>query len=116
MIRYEGVYDEGPYALRSQRLKRLAEEGIIPKGTVPHEVMHPLTPDWDAMSKEEQRLSCRAMETYAAMVESIDINVGKMIEYLKQTGEYDRTFIVFMSDNGAEGAALEAVRKSMTEL
>jgi arylsulfatase len=45
------------------------------------------------------------METYAGMVDSIDVNVGKVIDYLKKTGEYDNTMIVFMSDNGAEGAA-----------
>jgi arylsulfatase len=45
------------------------------------------------------------METYAGMVDSIDLNIGKIIEYLKRTGEYDNTFVVFMSDNGAEGAA-----------
>ncbi|VDB85257.1 unnamed protein product [Peniophora sp. CBMAI 1063] len=48
------------------------------------------------------------MEVYAAMVECIDINVGKVIAHLKRTGEYDDTFICFMSDNGAEGAAYEA--------
>lgn len=39
------------------------------------------------------------------MVDSIDHNVGKVMDYLKRSGEYDNTFIVFMSDNGAEGAA-----------
>jgi len=38
-------------------------------------------------------------------VESIDNSVGKVVDYLKKTGEYDNTFIVFMSDNTAEGAA-----------
>lgn len=45
------------------------------------------------------------METYAGMVELIDDNVGRVLDYLKAAGEYDNTFIVFMSDNGAEGAA-----------
>ncbi|CAK7234121.1 hypothetical protein SCUCBS95973_008827 [Sporothrix curviconia] len=43
------------------------------------------------------------------MVDTIDVNVGRVVEYLKKTGEYDNTFILFMSDNGAEGAALEAI-------
>jgi arylsulfatase len=45
------------------------------------------------------------MEAYAGMVDSIDVNVGRVVDYLKKTGEYDNTMIVFMSDNGAEGAA-----------
>ncbi len=61
--------------------------------------------EWDSLTAEEKKLSSRAMEAYAGMVDSIDVNVGKVVEYLKKTGEYDNTFIVFMSDNGAEGAA-----------
>jgi arylsulfatase len=40
-----------------------------------------------------------------ARVDSIDVHGGKIIEYLRETGEYDNTFIGSMSDNGAEGAA-----------
>ena len=43
------------------------------------------------------------MEIYAAMVENLDHNIGRLIRYLKATGEYDNTFIFFQSDNGAEG-------------
>jgi arylsulfatase A-like enzyme len=67
---------------------------------VPHEVVHPVTPEWEDFTDHEKALSCRAMETYAAMVDQIDSNVGEVVEYLKQMGEYDNTFIVFMSDNG----------------
>ncbi|RSH83797.1 hypothetical protein EHS25_005412 [Saitozyma podzolica] len=106
--KYKGKYDEGPFALRQRRLARLTELGIISPDVVPHEVVHPVTPEWEDFTDHEKALSCRAMETYAAMVDQIDTNVGEVVEYLKQTGEYDNTFIVFMSDNGAEGAALEA--------
>lgn len=88
-------------------MKRLVELGIIDSSVVPHEVM--TTPqgvgEWDDLSEEEKKLSSGAMEAYAGMVDSIDVNVGKIIDYLKEKGEYDNTFIVFMSDNGAEGAA-----------
>ena len=43
------------------------------------------------------------MEIYAAMVENLDHNIGRLIGYLKRTGQYDNTFIFFQSDNGAEG-------------
>ena len=105
--RYKGVYDDGPYALRERRLKKLVELGIIDEDIVPHKVEtgEVGAEGWDSLSPEEKKQSIRAMETYAGMVDSIDINVGKVIEYLKTTGEYHNTFIVFMSDNGAEGAA-----------
>lgn len=101
------MYDDGPYALRERRLKKLTEMGIIDETVVPHKVetVTQGVGEWDTFSPDEKKLSSRAMETYAGMVESIDINVGKIIEYLKQTDEYDNTFIIFMSDNGAEGAA-----------
>ncbi|KAJ5153377.1 alkaline-phosphatase-like protein [Penicillium canariense] len=109
--RYKGVYDDGPYALRDRRLESLVEMGIIDESVIPHKVETSTTGsgEWDELTAEERKLSSRAMETYAGMVDSMDMNIGKMVEYLKRTGEYDNTFIVFMSDNGAEGAALEAI-------
>lgn len=101
------MYDDGPYALRERRLKKLVELGIIDESVVPHKIETETmgVGEWDELTPEEKKLSSRAMEAYAGMVDSIDINVGKVVEYLKETGEYDNTFIVFMSDNGAEGAA-----------
>ncbi|KAJ5111379.1 alkaline-phosphatase-like protein [Penicillium argentinense] len=109
--KYKGVYDDGPYALRERRLNRLTEMGIIEESVVPHgvETTTQNVGEWDELTAEEKKLSSRAMETYAGMVDSMDVNVGKVIEYLKKIGEYDDTFIVFMSDNGAEGAAMEAI-------
>lgn len=101
------MYDDGPYALRERRLKKLVELGIISASVVPHAVETDTqgVQEWDEFSSEEKKLSSRTMEAYAGMVDSIDVNIGKVVEYLKSTGEYDNTFIVFMSDNGAEGAA-----------
>lgn len=110
--RYRGVYDQGPVALREARLNKLVELGIISADVVPHEMVDMGDVKWDDMSEDEKKISSRTMETYAGMVDSIDYNVGKVIDYLKQSGEYDNTFIVFMSDNGAEGAAFEAIHKS----
>ena len=42
------------------------------------------------------------MEIYAAMVDDLDVYVGKLVNYLKEIDEFDNTFILFMSDNGAE--------------
>lgn len=47
------------------------------------------------------------------MVDQIDENIGRVMEYLKATGELDNTFVLFMSDNGAEGAAMEALPVSL---
>ena len=63
---------------------------------------------WDSMTPEERARSARAMEIFAGMVETVDQNVGRTLDYLRETGELENTFVLFMSDNGAEGASIEA--------
>ncbi|OJD29564.1 arylsulfatase [Diplodia corticola] len=106
--KYKGVYDDGPDALRLKRLQRLKDLGMIPKDVEPHPVVADEVKEWNELTPEEKAKSCRAMEVFAAMVESIDANVGKVVDYLRETGELDNTFVCFLSDNGAEGAAYEA--------
>ncbi|THW89708.1 alkaline phosphatase-like protein [Aureobasidium pullulans] len=105
---YKGVYDEGPEVLRQTRLQRMQEIGLIARGVEPHAVIADEVKAWDALTSEEKAKSAKAMEVFAAMVECIDANVGKVVDYLEQTGELDNTMVCFMSDNGAEGAAYEA--------
>ena len=51
----------------------------------------------------------RKMELYAAMVEYMDDQIGRVFDYLKDIGEYDNTIVIFISDNGAEGNDLRAM-------
>lgn len=105
---YKGVYDEGPDVLREKRLQRMKEMGLCSEDVTPHPVVADEVKDWKELTPEEKAKSCKAMEIFAAMVECIDDNVGKVVDYLEETGELDNTFVCFMSDNGAEGAAYEA--------
>ncbi|KAF2105432.1 alkaline-phosphatase-like protein [Lophiotrema nucula] len=105
---YRGVYDNGPDILRDRRLQRLKDLGMIPQDVKPHPVVADDVKPWSEMSAFEKNMSARAMECFAGMVEAIDYNVGRVIDHLKDIGEYDNTYICFMSDNGAEGAAYEA--------
>jgi arylsulfatase A-like enzyme len=106
--KYRGVYDEGPDALRMKRLERLKELGMIAPDVTPHPVVADEVKEWADLTADEKAKSCRAMECFAGMVECIDVNVGKVVSYLEEIGELDNTFVCFMSDNGAEGAAYEA--------
>ncbi len=108
IARYRGVYDDGPDALRARRLERLVELGLVAEGVVPHPVVAE-APEWTALSPAERAASARAMEVYAAMVDRIDRNVGRVVAQLKASGRFDDTVIVFLSDNGAEGAIVEAM-------
>lgn len=105
---YKGVYDEGPDVLRLERLKRLKEMGLVAQDVEPHPVVADEVKPWVELTPEEKAKSSKAMEVFAAMVECIDYNVGKVVNYLEETGELDNTFVCFMSDNGAEGAAYES--------
>lgn len=107
--KYRGVYDDGPEQLRQRRLQRLKELGMIDHDVEPHPVVaEEEYPEWAEMTPEQRAKSARAMEVFAGMVECIDYNVGKVVDYLESIGELDNTFVCFMSDNGAEGAAYEA--------
>lgn len=106
--KYRGRYDAGPDALRQERLTRLRELGLIEGDVTPHPVV-PLTAEWEALTDEERVRSARTMEVYAAMVDRMDWNVGRVLEKLEAKGVLDNTVILFLSDNGAEGAQLEAL-------
>ena len=85
--------------LRSRRLRRLKELGLVPEDVQPHSVEnYQSEPHWSRMSSDSQVKSARAMEAYAGMVEVIDMNIGKVINQLEDDGELENTVIVFMSD------------------
>jgi arylsulfatase A-like enzyme len=106
---YHGRYDAGPDALRESRLAALKRLGLCAPDVVPHPVVADGAAQWSDMTADEQAISARTMEVYAAMVDRMDWNVGRVIHYLEQTGELNDTIVIFMSDNGAEGAIVEAM-------
>ncbi len=98
--KYKGRYDDGYEKLKERRLESLKKEGMIPKDAeLPpnHERVKP----WDSLSLDEKKRESRKMELYAGMVDNLDYNIGRLILYLKDIGQFENTLIVFMSDNGA---------------
>ncbi|KAL6399445.1 Arylsulfatase [Ilyonectria robusta] len=108
--KYKGLYDDGPEALRQRRLARLKELGMVQPDVTPHPVViiDGKPENWDELPEHVRKASSRAMEVYAGMVDRMDWNIGRVVDYLRKSGEYDNTFVLFMSDNGAEGASYEA--------
>ncbi len=100
--KYRGKYKDGWTVLRQARRDRAAQLGLIPKDT-PMVTMK-TTADWSRLSEQERQLNARQMEVYAAMAEAMDHEVGRLVGYLKQSGAYDNTVFVFLSDNGAEAS------------
>lgn len=100
--KYEEVYKDGYEALRSKRLESLVRAGLVPEGT-PLPDLHPDIVPWDALPEAQRVVESRKMALYAGMVENLDRNIGRLIDYLRQSGQYENTLIIFMSDNGAAG-------------
>jgi arylsulfatase len=106
--RYRGVYDEGWDTLRARRMAGLARSGVVgPDLAVPRRLV--FVPAWESLSAEQRPIEARKMELYAAMVENLDANIGRVLEYLRKIGEVDDTFVLFFSDNGAEGNPIDEV-------
>lgn len=112
IARYKGRYDEGFDILRARRLARQQELGILAADVAPHT---PRNRDgsWDSLTAEQQRTAARNMEIYAAMVDRLDQNVGRVVEALRASGELDDTIILFLADNGAEALDVETTGAEM---
>lgn len=101
--KYQGRYAEGYEALRQQRLARMKQLGLVPADVEANTPMAGGLPSWEQLSDEQRQREARSMEVYAAMVDNMDHHIGRMLDYLRQTGQLDNTFVLFMSDNGADG-------------
>ncbi len=100
--KYEGKYSEGYEHLREFRFEQLKKKGLIPeKAVLPP--LHPSIRPWNTLTPEEKKRESRKMELYAGMVDNLDTNIGRIIRHLKETGKYENTLIIFISDNGAAG-------------
>lgn len=88
--------------LRTQRIERMAEIGLIDADVAtrwPDQV-----PSWDTLTAEQQTDMAYRMAVYAAVLEETDDQIGRVIDHLKDTGEYDNTLIAVVSDNGASAS------------
>lgn len=100
IAKYEGKYDAGYDAIRDARYQKMLDLGLIQKNNtvnfpIPESLKETEHWDWDK----------RNMEVYAAMIDSMDQGIGRMINALKDTGQFENTLICFLQDNGgcAEG-------------
>lgn len=62
---------------------------------------------WESLSDEERAVEERKMAVYAAMIDRMDQNIGRVIRKLKEQGKFDDTLIIFVSDNGASAEVVE---------
>jgi len=110
--KYRGQFDDGYDAYREWVLARMIERGILPEGTgltpvnpIPEDMISEadLVRPWDTLDAGEKRLFSRMAEVYAAMSEYTDVQIGRVIDYLEESGQLDNTLIFYCADNGASG-------------
>jgi arylsulfatase A-like enzyme len=102
--KYEQIYDSGWNEIRQQRFEKQKELGIWPANmTFPRGV--PPLPSWESLNQTEKQHYSKVFAVHAAMIENMDENIGRVIQYLRDIGEYDNTLIMFASDNGLSDPA-----------
>jgi arylsulfatase A-like enzyme len=105
IAKYKGKYMQGWDKLRITRFKKMQASGIID----PQIKLSPRdgkVPDWDSLSQEEKVYWDDQMAVYAAMIDRMDQNIGRVRAKLKELGEADNTVIMFLSDNGASNETI----------
>ncbi len=100
IAKYKGRYDAGWDHFRETRFAKLKELGII-DSTWRLSERDPKVEPWSRITKEQSEFLLPMMEVYAAMVDRLDQNIGRLVAYLKQRGDFENTLILFLSDNGA---------------
>ncbi|MEA5474054.1 sulfatase-like hydrolase/transferase [Synechococcus sp. CCY9201] len=96
-----------------QGLKRLRYEAQKRSGLIAADAPFPdqshnwLLQQWSALSEEQKQREARAMATYTAMLEYQDQSIGRVLNYLRETGQLENTLIIYLSDNGPEGMDTE---------
>ncbi|SDW35318.1 arylsulfatase [Lutibacter oricola] len=108
IAKHRGKYLKGWDVLRKERFQRQQKMGIV-------------EPNWELTKRDEKvtvwenyknkDIADLTMATYAAMVDRMDQNIGKLIAKLEETGKKENTLIIFLSDNGgnAEGHMWDGV-------
>jgi sulfatase-like protein len=110
--KYKGKFDDGYEAYREWVLKRMIERGILPPGTQ----LTPLNPmtkgtfaesdlvrPWASLAADEKKVFSHMAEVFAGFSEYADAQIGRVIDYLEQSGQLDNTLIFYCADNGASG-------------
>ena len=95
--KYKDRYNEGYDKIRKARFEKQKKLGILPENTILSQAEHA---DWDSLSEEKKREESRTIAVYAAMIDRLDQNIGRIIKTLESKGELDNTLILFTSDNG----------------
>ncbi|HEY7062475.1 MAG TPA: arylsulfatase [Chloroflexota bacterium] len=111
--KYKGKFDMGYEKYREETLARMKKLGVVPENTELSGINPWPAPDvigegdtvrpWDSLSDDEKRLFARMAEVYAGFSSYTDNQLGRVIDYLEESGQLENTIVIVCSDNGASG-------------
>ncbi|WP_408011073.1 arylsulfatase [Pseudalkalibacillus sp. A8] len=110
IAKYEKVYEKGWDRIREERLEQMKELDIVPEDMLltPRSEywnrdrnIQGVNPAWDSIDPDRQKDLVKRMAIYAAMIDRMDQNIGRVIDDLREKSELENTLILFCSDNGA---------------
>ncbi len=120
IAKYKGIYDAGWDKIRQKRYEKMQQRGIIddryalsppsdninkfrghPKGNAERRKKIPLYRPWDSLTAEEQAELSLEMNVFAAIVDCMDQNIGRVVQWLTEHDKFDNTIIMYLSDNGS---------------
>lgn len=102
IAKYRGKYGARWKELREQRFARQKEIGLFSKNAVMSD-LHPDAVEWTTETDDDMDLR---MAVYAAMVDSMDQGIGRVMNALRETDREENTLVLFLSDNGACSEAI----------
>ncbi|WP_417940426.1 arylsulfatase [Flavobacterium sp. RS13.1] len=112
---YKGKFDEGWDVYREKVLANQKKLGIFPQNAGLPE-RNALITDWKKLTPDQKKVYARFMEVYAGFLTYTDYEIGRVVDYLKQSGQLDNTLIfVAIGDNGAskEGTLQGTINQSL---
>jgi arylsulfatase A-like enzyme len=99
--KYRDVYSAGWDVIREARIEHLKSLGVLSRE---HEIPPRFTgvPAWDELPDEAKVEEANRMAAYGGMIDHMDVHIGRVIDHLKESGQYDNTIIIYMTDNGPD--------------
>ena len=109
LSKYKGRYKEGYSTIRTDRYQKMLQHGLVTEDST---TLWPLEEQWGEHG-EYWPWDERNMEVYAAMVDSMDQGIGKIVQALETTNQFNNTLVCYMQDNGgcAEGMGRRSIGK-----
>ncbi len=102
--KYEGKYDVGYEVIAKNRYEKQRKKGLLDDR---YPRSRPTYPSWESLSDSTRTDQIRRMQVYAAMIDRLDQNIGRVIGKIKDEGKWENTLFLFMSDNGASAEVVQ---------